>query len=288
MKTATHSNPCRATVTGATLALAALNILPWRLVAQETKPGPATPAAEAAAPAGSPQPDTREAGRRPGGTAMRERPADGGTVFTDRLKTVIKEASIKAPPTQVAPARFEATVFELRVPEDRVAELDARSLESKAGTAQSLAKALSEFGHSRVLYKVDQTVNLFGEGITLTDDGPMETGSRTSASGDVINSVTYKNVGLRIDISASAPVSDGKRNVPNTQVLLHLAALEDSSVELAPRLRVKSVRTIDLNHSEVPRFGQPCVQLSVSAGTSEPAAQATAYVVRYVFSETRP
>jgi multidrug efflux pump subunit AcrA (membrane-fusion protein) len=58
-----------------------------------------------------------------------------------------------------------ASVYEVQVPENRVADLDARSLESKAATAQSLAKALAEIGQTKVLCKVDQTVNLFGESI---------------------------------------------------------------------------------------------------------------------------
>jgi hypothetical protein len=36
------------------------------------------------------------------------------------------------------------------VPEDRIASLDARSLEAKAGTAQALAKALAEFGEASI------------------------------------------------------------------------------------------------------------------------------------------
>jgi hypothetical protein len=220
MKTAAHANPCRATVTGATLALAALNILPCRLAAQDTRPTPA--------------------------------------------------------PTETAPARFEATIYEVRVPEDRIASLDARSLEAKAGTAQSLTKALAEFGQTKVRYKVDQTVNLFRDRITLADNEPMATGPRT------------QKVGLIIELSASAPASDGKRKVPNTLVVLCLKEPDDGSFELPPGVGIKPVRIISLRHSEVPRFGQPCVQLNVSAGTSEPAAQATAYVVRYVFSETWP
>ena len=174
------------------------------------------------------------------------------------------------------------------MPEDRIASLDARVLEAKAATAPALAKALAEFGQTRVLYKVDQTVNLFGERITLSENEPMVTGSRMNASGDAINSVSYQNVGLKIDISASVPAADAKRKEPNTQVIFNLAAFEESNVELAPKVRAKSVRTIDLSHSEVPRFGQPCVQFNLSAGTGAPGAQATAYVIRYVFSETRP
>jgi hypothetical protein len=269
MKTATHSNPCRATVTGATLALAALNILPCRLAAQDTRPTPAPDRPGEVS-------ERRTQFNVPGDTSAPASAAGPSSSFTLRSRTSDGSEARPPAPTEAAPARFEATVYEVRAAEDRIASLDARALEAKAGTAQALTKALAEFGQTKVLYKVDQTVNLFGDRIALTDNEPMVTGPR------------IRNVGLRIDISASAPASDGKRKVPNTQVVFHLATLDDRSFELEPTARVKPVRIINLRHSEVPRFGQPCVQLNVSAGTGEPAAQATACVVRYVFSETRP
>lgn len=283
----TGSAKRQAIASAAILALAAPNLLPWRLVAQETKPAPSSPAAEAAAPAGSPQPDRGEAGQRPGGMAMRGRPADGGVTFTDRLKAIMKEASIKTPPAQVAPARFEATVFELRLPEDRVAELDARSLESKAGTAQSLAKALSEFGHTRVLYKVDQTVNLYSESIELLVSGPMES-THLDDSGHSYRTLATQNTGLIINISASDAPADSPQKGLDVQVLFHLSVLADSGVELAPKVNARSVRSMELSHSEVPRFGQPRVQLNVSGGSGGAGTLPTAYVVCYVFTETNP
>jgi hypothetical protein len=260
MKTATYSNSCRATVAGAALALAALSFLPGRLAAQEAGPTPA------------PDRPADVSGRRtrfnvpgdPSASADEASPFSGGTTRSRTLSGSPSAPAGAPAPTEVAPARFEATIYEVRVPEEGIASLDARALEAKAGTAQALAKALAEHGQTRVLYKVDQTVNLFGETITLTENQPMVTGSRMSAS------------------------ADAKRKGPNTQVVFHLAALQDSSVEIAPKVRAKSVRIINLSHSEVPRFGQPCIQLNVSAGTGEPAAPATAYVVRYVVSETKP
>jgi len=277
----------QAIVSAAILALAAPSLLTWRLVAQETKPAPATPAAEAVAPAGGPQSDMGEAGGRPGGMAMRGGPADGGVTFTDRLKAIMKEASIKAPPARVAPARFEATVFELRAPEDRVAELDARALEAKAGTAQSLAKALSGFGHSRVLYKVDQTVNLYSESIELLVSGPMVS-THLDDSGHSFNRVGTQNLGLSINISASDAPADSPRKELGVQVLFHLSVLADSGVELAPKVNGRSLRSVELSHSEAPRFGRPCVQLNVSGGSGGAGTLPTAYVVRYVFTETKP
>lgn len=156
-----------------------------------------------------------------------------------------------------------------------------------AGTAQSLAKALAEFGHSRVLYKVDQTVNLYSESIELRVSEPMLS-THLDDSGQFFNSVTTQNVGLIINISASDVPADPPQKGLNVQVLFHLSVLADSGVELAPKVNARSVRSVELSHSEVPRFGQPCVQLSVSGGLGGAGALLTAYVVGYVFTETKP
>ena len=196
--------------------------------------------------------------------------------------------SAMPPPTEVAPARFEATVFEVQIPENRIADLDAQALENKAGTGQSLAKALADFGPTKALYKVDQTVNLFGESITLGTSQPMVTGTRMTESGQTINSITYQQVGLVINLSANPAPPDATKKIPDTQVDFHLAVLTDSGVELAPKVKASSTRNVELSHSETPKFGRACVLLNVSAATGSAATPATAYVVRYVFSETKP
>jgi hypothetical protein len=100
---------------------------------------------------------------------------------------------------------FEATVFELRVPENRVADLDARTLEAKAATAQSLLKTLEEVGSTKVLYRVDQTVNLFGESINIGTNEPLLTGTQTTPIGATLNTVTYHNICLTIYLSSTSP-----------------------------------------------------------------------------------
>ena len=106
------------------------------------------------------------------------------------------------PPLEIAPARFEATVYEVQLPENRVAEFEAPALEAKAGTPQDLTKALGEFGKTRVLYKIDQTVNLYGENIVLGASEPMITGTRMMNTGSSVNTITYQHVGLIVSFAA--------------------------------------------------------------------------------------
>jgi beta-lactamase regulating signal transducer with metallopeptidase domain len=287
--TAADSTKRWAIVTGGAMLVAgALNVLPWRLVAQETRPAPgALPTAEAVAPRATGIPGEPDARSRPGALPPRSRNFGAGGAMMGGSPR-FGGGSSALPPADIAPARFEATVFEVQVPENRVAELDAQALESKAGTAQDLAKALGEFGKTKVLYKVDQSVNLYGENITLGSSEPMVTSTRMDSAGNAINSITYQQVGLLINISANAPPPDAKRKGLDTQVNFHLSVLGDSGVELAHNVKAPATRNIELSHSETPRFGRPCVQLNVSAASGGATALPTAYVVRYVFSETKP
>ncbi|MCX6904442.1 MAG: hypothetical protein NTW03_13365 [Verrucomicrobia bacterium] len=192
------------------------------------------------------------------------------------------------PPTEVAPARFEATVYEVEVPETRIAELEAPALEAKAGTPQDLAKALAEFGKARVLYKIDQPVNLCGENITLGTREPMITGSRRTETGTTINTITYQEVGLIVNLATSPSPPDAPRGVLPVQVNFELSVLADSGVEIAPTVKATRIRNLHLNHSETPRFGKPLVLLNVSAPPGSDKVLPVAYVVRYVFREVKP
>jgi hypothetical protein len=188
------------------------------------------------------------------------------------------------PPTNIAPARLEVTIYEVQVPEDRTADLYTLSLEPRAATAQSLAQALAEFGKTKVLYRIDQSVNLYSESISLVTSEPMVTGTRISSTGTALNTVTYQNVGLVVNISASAPQKDSPRKGLATQVSFTLAAIVDNDVIIAPNVKASSIRKVQINHSELPRFGKPVVQLNVSAPAGDDSTFSTAYVVRYVFN----
>ncbi len=277
-----------AVATGAVLIVGAMNILPWRLVAQVTQAPPASdpfatrpatrvaaepPAAETAPPEGTPR-----SGRASTGDRM---PGPGAGRMSMRTAMTAPR-----PPTSVAPARFEATVYEVQVPSNRIADVDARALEAKAATPQDLAVALAAIGGTKVLYKIDQSVNLYGERIMLGTSEPMVTGSRVMSGGQTINSISYQQVGLMVDLSANAPPNDAARKDLQVQVNFELSVLADSGIEISPQVKASSIRNVQLSHSEIPKFGKPSVMLSISAPSVGDKAQAVAYVVRCVFSET--
>lgn len=192
------------------------------------------------------------------------------------------------PPTAVVPARFEATVYELQLPNARVADFEAPAIAARAATGAELLQALAEFGETKVLYKIDQTVNLYGESITMGSREPMVTGSRQTGAGGAINSVTYQEVGLIVNLAANPSVSEAPSTSFPVQVSFELSALADTGIEIAPSVRAARIRNLQLSHSETPRYGTPVVLLNASATPGTDQAPLTANIVRYVFHETTP
>lgn len=277
----------------AILVVGAISILPGRLAAQESN----APSAATNELSGAPKTDSAPAA---------EQPTDRSLPAPSRLRTVRSGPGGPAPqrapasisgrslaqvpqaPVNIAPARFEATVYEVQLPENRIADLDAGVLETKAATAQDLAKALEAFGTTKVLHKIDQTVNLYGETITLSRNEPMVTATRMDNSGNAVNSISYQQVGLIVSLSASTPPPETQRSGLDVQLNLELSSLADSGVEIAPKVKASSTRNVQLSHSENVRFGKPLVMLNVSAPASNDKSLPTAYVVRYVFREIKP
>lgn len=264
----THSAKRMAMVTGAVLVAGVIHLFSSRLDAQESTPPPGGNDGGPTFPGGRTGPPSGRS-RSPG-------------MMSSRLSKPTSQ-----PPIEIAPARFEATVYEVQVPEQRIADLDAPAFEAKASTAQALAKALAEFGKVKVLYKIDQTVNLYGESIMLSTSEPMVTGTHGRESGPSMNSITYMEAGLIVNLSASAPPEDPPGKELCVQANFELSALADSAVEIAPQVKATSIRKMDLRHSETPRFGKPLVLLNVSAPGGGDQAQPVAYVIRYVFSEIK-
>jgi beta-lactamase regulating signal transducer with metallopeptidase domain len=312
-------------VTSAILTVGILNVLPLSLTAQQppapggtsgstTPPAAPAPPAEASSP-GQPAPPAAAEPPAPFQNGPRPRAGFtggggfGGGGFAGRAGPFGSGQSASAPPTNVAPARFEATIYEVAVPENRITDLDAVKLESAAATPQALATALSDFGSPKILYKVDQTVNLYGENITLGSQEPMVTGTRINADGKAINTISYQNVGLITRISAAAPrdgsghpqtstvhlytndhpvakVTYGQNTEPDVQLNFQLSAMADSGVELASGVKANRIRSLSLSQSGTPKFGKPSVLVTVSAPGSGEKSPSTAYIVRYRFTRT--
>jgi hypothetical protein len=298
--------------TAAILTVSALSVLPWRLTAQESSGtagasagtslsggasagaslsggGGSSGASFSAVPAAQSNsnapPQADAAPETPATRQIGPRGSAGG--FGGRSSFAGSMSPSTPPPTNVAPARFAATVYELEIPENRIAELDAEKLESSAATPQSLAGALAAFGAPKVLYKMDQTVNLYGENITLGTQEPMVSGTSINARGMRVNSITYQNVGLITRIAAAAPLIAGRIVDLKVQLNFQLSAIVPSNVELSDGVPASRIRTVALSQSGTPKFGKPSVLVTVSAAGAGEKSPPVAYIVRYQFTQPK-
>ena len=179
-----NSTKRMALATATILVVGAVSVLPWRLVAQPATPGTATSASpgtgqspgagmsetpatglvgtstgtsgggvSAGVSGGGAGPGVNGGGGGIGGGGIGGIGGRGGGGFgggggMSRGGVIGGLGLASPPPTNVAPARFKATVYELEIPENRIADLDAAKLESAAATPQALAAALGRIRHA--------------------------------------------------------------------------------------------------------------------------------------------
>jgi beta-lactamase regulating signal transducer with metallopeptidase domain len=290
--------------TAAILTASALSVLPWRLTAQVSgtvsgtssssgaslSESPAVQSASNAPPQGDAAPESPAArllgARLRAGDGTGGFGSSGGGGFAGGRSGFAAPLSTP-PPTNVAPARFEATVYELEIPENRIADLDAAKLESSSATPQSLTGALRAFGTPKVLYKVDQTVNLYGENITLGTQEPTVSGTSMNARGMRVNSIMFQNVGLVTRIAAAVPLIAGRIADLKVQLNFQLSVIAPSNVELSDGVPATSVRTVALSQSGTPKFGTPSVLVTVSAAAAGEKSPPVAYIIRYQFTQPK-
>ena len=182
------------------------------------------------------------------------------------------------------PAHFQATVYEVQTTPEQVSSFDGKALTSQADTAETLLKALSEKGKARILYRIDQPVNVASERIQIGEKQQVVTGKRVMANGQSINSITYVNVGVLIQLSTRDPAGDQAQRTPEVSLSAELSALTESDKELTSGVKMITPRNLKFEHSEALQFERPSVTLSISSASSEDQAAPVAYVVRYRFS----
>lgn len=184
------------------------------------------------------------------------------------------------PAQEVYPAQFQATVYEIEAKPGYADACNAKDLEKHAKTADDLLKALSKAGTARILYRFDQPVNVISQKLMMGKSEPFVTGSRTSSSGQTVNSVTYHQTGAIVRLSA--PSSGGKR--PKVMVAVELSVVAAGGVDLVPGQKATSIRNVSTEHQAELEFGQPRVILAVDSTSTDQKQPPAIYVIRYQFS----
>ncbi len=200
---------------------------------------------------------------------------------------------------QLLMARFQATIYEVQPPAGQTNALDPKALARQAATTETFLKALGEVGKARVLYRMDQPVNVFSDTLSIGSSEPVITATRMTDTGQAINSVSYQNVGAVVRLIASAqPGETGSRN-PDVTLAVQVSTLGPGDIEIGPAQKRLAPRAARLDQTQPLAFDQPSVMLAVStsimqrgagpraAGSEKPAAPVI-YVMRYNFGAVNP
>ena len=201
------------------------------------------------------------------------------------------------PSGRILSAQFQAVVYEVQAPAERLSSLDDKALSSRAATAETLLSALAQTGKARVLYQVDQPVNVFSTTTMVGSSEPVVTGTRMNVASNAINNVRYQNVGFIVRLSAQEPPKGEPSSAPMVNLAIKLSVLCSGPKDIAPGQKETVARSVSLDHSEALAMNQPRALLAISSnvfsrfqasakggGKVETAIAPVAYVVRYQFS----
>ena len=178
----------------------------------------------------------------------------------------------KVESTEVYSAHLQLTVYELQTTPEHASTLDAKALTATAATAESLLTTLSTAGKARILYRIDQPVNVFSENVQISTKEAVVSGTRLAANGRQIDTVRHQTVGIIVQLSAQILPQE---ETPKVTVAVELSALPASGV---------NPRNLALKHSERLNYDQSRVMLSISSASPEDQLAPVVYVVRYRFS----
>jgi beta-lactamase regulating signal transducer with metallopeptidase domain len=136
--------------------------------------------------------------------------------------------------------------------------------------------ALAALGTVRPLYRVNQSVRLGGDSITVGSNAPYVSNSQTTRGGQTINSVQYSNTGAVFNIAGKA-AGDSRIEL---DLSIDLSAASDTTTEISPTVKAQMVRRATMSYKGVVEPRQPFVVLSVDAASVDAEGRAVAYIAR--------
>jgi len=192
-------------------------------------------------------------------------------------------------PTPLASADFSSVrlrmlICELQVPAERVVELDSDRLAAGAGDVNGFLAKLSALGTNRVLYRLDQTIDLHTTSrIRSSSRVPFVTNTRRTDSGRTISTVQYQDVGAMREFTGKA-VKDADPPHMRAEVNVELSIMSDSGVKITDKTKGPALRTATLLHAGPVQLGRPFVLVSTTPGP-QGKAESTAFVCRGIFTK---
>lgn len=182
--------------------------------------------------------------------------------------------------------RVDAAFFQVDVPQDKLTLLERDPLTQSAATVGSLNKALSEFGTPRLMYRIDQTIDLAsGARLAVSSDTPYVTGTAAGPSGQTMTQLARQTLGTRLSISGGR-VDENSDKVAVTMVA-EISDTTGSSVSTGSGASAPVFRKLDQNYAGVVDSGKPVLLLSIDNAAPNGTGSATVYVTRLVFTSAK-
>jgi hypothetical protein len=204
---------------------------------------------------------------QPATTAATSRGSRGG-----RLSATLPPPVVGEGPT----CALDATIYDVRLPVGQISRLDAAALTRAAASAADFEKALGDLGTVKPLYRANQAVRLSGDTIMMGAQVPYVTNSQTTSTGQVINSVSYTQVGAFFNVA-------GKKGGGETVVLdltIQLSGITEGGVAISTMVAAPMFRTATLVHKGTVTARQPFVLMSADATNVDGNGKAVAYIAR--------
>jgi hypothetical protein len=153
----------------------------------------------------------------------------------------------------------------------------------RAATPEQLLASLRDAGKPRVLYRIDQPVNVFSDQVVVQTNKEIVTGPRMGRDGEPINSYVSHNMGVSVRLSAQAPPKIAKREGPDVTVSFNVSAEGPGTTEIGLGQMVQSFPMISQEHNEPLELGRPRLMLAMGSPSAVEQAKPFVYVVRYQF-----
>jgi len=188
----------------------------------------------------------------------------GGTSTTAQVQPLAENATA---------VRLEATIYQIRMPADKIAELDATRL-----AAADFSQPLADLGQPVALYRVDQRVSLAGDKIVVGTQEPMVTNTRMTDRGQRINSVQYNDVGALFAVKGERA---GPRELRVT-LDIELSTSTDSPVQVSEGVSTPVIRKSVMSLKGPVDLGKPALLISADASSRDKDDKAVVHVTRVV------
>ena len=185
------------------------------------------------------------------------------------------------------PANLRATIYEVQATAAQLQALDTGGLTGK--TEDAVLGLLQQTGRTRLIYEVDQPINVFYGRITVGSQDPVATKMNVTTNGALADGISYQNTGAVLQFSASNPTNDVNTN-PVVSLTARVSGFAPGDLTTPGFNGNGAVPRAAVFEDSAPLvFGRARLLTGViSRNTHGNEVAPTLYVVRYTFDKFSP